>query len=161
MGLKVCAIDFGPEKQSYALAELKCEAYVDIKGKSGEEIVKAVKEACDGVGAHGSLILAPVPAAFRQGVDMLRPMGTAVGISLPPGDFPVDIFSLILHRKTVRGSIVGTRKDLNESLTIANEPGKITCTVEERKLEDINEIFDDMSKGKIKGRCVLRIAADP
>jgi len=101
----------------------------------GEEIVDAVKAACDGVGAHGSVILAPVPAAFRQGVDMLRPMGTAVGISLPPGDFPVDIFSLILHRKTVRGSIVGTRKDLNECLTICSD-GKIVCTVEERKLED-------------------------
>jgi len=161
MGLKVCAIDFGSEKQRYAVDELKCNAYVDIKGKSGEEIVTAVKDACDGVGAHGSLILAPVPAAFRQGVDMLRPMGTAVGISLPPGDFPVDIFSLILQRKTIRGSIVGTRKDLNESLTLANEPGKITCTVEERKLEDINQIFDDMSKGKIKGLCVLRIAPDP
>ena len=94
-----------------------------------------MKAACDGVGAHGSVILAPVPAAFRQGVDMLRPMGTAVGISLPPGDFPVDIFSLILHRKTVRGSIVGTRKDLNECLSICAD-GKIVCTVEERKLEE-------------------------
>ncbi|CAJ1375910.1 unnamed protein product [Effrenium voratum] len=160
MGLKVCAIDFGADKQSYAIDTLGCKAYVDIKGKSSEEIVAAVKAACDGVGPHGSVILAPVPAAFRQGVDMLRPMGTAVGISLPPGDFPVDIFSLILHRKTVRGSIVGTRKDLNESLTICGE-GHVKCTVEERKLDDINAIFDDMVKGKIKGRCVLRIAPDP
>lgn len=160
MGLKVCAIDFGPEKKSYALETLGCDAYVDIKDKKGEEIVDAVKAACDGVGAHGSVILAPVPAAFRQGVDMLRPMGTAVGISLPPGDFPVDIFSLILHRKTVRGSIVGTRKDLNECLTICSD-GKIVCTVEERKLEDINQIFDDKVHGKIKGRCVLRVGPDP
>lgn len=42
---------------------------------------------------------------------MLRPVGTCVGISLPPGEFPVDLFSLILHRKTVRGSIVGTRQN--------------------------------------------------
>mmetsp|Transcript_2618 Transcript_2618/g.5929 ORF Transcript_2618/g.5929 Transcript_2618/m.5929 type:complete len:356 (+) Transcript_2618:93-1160(+) len=159
MGLKVCAVDFGEEKRDYAMKELGCRAFVDIKGKSGEEIVKAVKEACDGVGAHGSLILAPVPAAFRQGVDMLRPMGFAVGISLPPGDFPVDIFSMILERKTVRGSIVGTRKDLNECLAIAGD-GKVECTVSERKLDDINEIFEEMVKGKIKGRCVLRIAPD-
>jgi len=159
MGLKVCAIDFGEEKSEYALKTLGCEAYVDIKEKSGEQIVEAVKKACDGLGPHGSLILAPAPAAFRQGVDMLRPMGFAVGIALPPAEFSVDIFSLILHRKTVRGSIVGTRKDLNECLTIAGD-GKVTCTVAERKLEEINEIFDDMSKGKIKGRCVLRLAPD-
>jgi len=157
MGLKVCAIDFGAEKKSYALEKLGAEAYVDIKDKKGEEIVAEVKKVCGGMGPHGALILAPSPDAFRQGVDMLRPMGFAVGIALPPADFPVDIFSLILHRKTIRGSIVGTRKDMNECLQIAGD-GKVTCTVEERKLEEINEIFDDMSKGKIKGRCVLRFA---
>jgi len=35
MGLKVCAIDFGPEKKSYALETLGCDAYVDIKDKKG------------------------------------------------------------------------------------------------------------------------------
>ncbi|CAE8707302.1 unnamed protein product [Polarella glacialis] len=160
MGLKVCAIDFGEDKRCYALDGLKCDAYVDVKGKSSQEVVEAVKAACDGVGPHGSIILAPKPEAFRQGLDMLRPMGFAVGVSLPPGEFPVDIFTLILQRKTLRGSIVGTRKDLNESLILA-AGGKITCTVEERKMEDINQIFDDMVHGKIKGRCVLRIAPDP
>eukprot|EP00930_Biecheleria_cincta_P036713 TRINITY_DN2515_c0_g1_i2.p1 TRINITY_DN2515_c0_g1~~TRINITY_DN2515_c0_g1_i2.p1 ORF type:complete len:361 (-),score=67.75 TRINITY_DN2515_c0_g1_i2:109-1191(-) len=160
MGLKVCAVDFGEDKRSYALDTLKCEAFVDVKDKSDEQVVQAVKDACDGVGCHGSVILAPRPSSFRQGVDMLRPMGFAVGVALPPGDFPIDIFTMILHRKTVRGSIVGTRKDLNESLTIAAD-GKVHCTVEERKLEDINQILEDMIKGKIKGRCVLRIAPEP
>lgn len=119
-----------------------------------------MKAACDGQGAHGSVILAPFPSAFRQGVDMLRPRGCAVGISLPSGEFSVDIFSMILQRKTIRGSIVGTRQDLNEALTIASS-GSIVCTVEERQLADINDILDDLHKGKIKGRCVLRIAPDP
>jgi propanol-preferring alcohol dehydrogenase len=157
MGLKVCAIDSGAAKGEYATGELKAEAYVDVEGKSGEEVVAEVKKACDGQGPHGSLILAPAPAAFRQGVDMLRPMGFAVGIALPPAEFPVDIFTLILHRKTIRGSIVGTRADLNECLAIAGD-GKVACTLEERKLEDVNEIFDDMVKGKIKGRCIIRFA---
>merc|ERR1711879_334251 len=102
------------------------------------------------------VILAPRPEAYQQGVDMLRPMGFA----LPPGSFPVDIFTLILHRKTVRGSIVGTRKDLNDCLKIAGD-GKVKCTIEERKLEDINDVLEAMAKGKIKGRCVLRVAPDP
>jgi len=129
---------------------------VDIRDKSSTEIVDAVKTASDGAGVHGSVVLAPVRAAFRQGVDMLRPLGTAVGIALPPGDFPVDIFSLVLERKTVRGSIVGTRKDLNESLKIASDGG-IVCTVEERRLDDINETMEDLASGKIKGRVVLRL----
>jgi len=159
MGLKVCAIDFGEDKKEYAMKTLGCDGFVDVKGKSGEQVVAAVKEVCDGVGAHGSVVLAPKPEAYRQGVDMIRPMGFAVGISLPPGSFPIDIFSLILHRKTVRGSIVGTRKDLNECLTIAGE-GKVKCTTAERKLEEINTIFAEMEKGQIKGRCVLRLFPD-
>jgi len=156
MGMKVVAIDLGEEKKKYALETLGCKAYVDIRDKSSTEIVDAVKTASDGAGVHGSVVLAPVRAAFRQGVDMLRPLGTAVGIALPPGDFPVDIFSLVLERKTVRGSIVGTRKDLNESLKIASDGG-IVCTVEERRLDDINETMEDLASGKIKGRVVLRL----
>ena len=160
MGLKVCAVDFGDDKKDYALNTLGCNAFVDVKGKSQEQIVAAVKEACDGVGAHGSIILAPRPEAYQQGVDMLRPMGFAVGIALPPGSFPVDIFTMILHRKTIRGSIVGTRKDLNDCLTIAGS-GKVKCTVAERKLEEVDAVLNEMEAGKIKGRCVLRICPDP
>uniref|UniRef100_A0A7S4GN50 alcohol dehydrogenase n=3 Tax=Sar TaxID=2698737 RepID=A0A7S4GN50_OXYMA len=159
MGLRVVAVDFGEEKRDYALNTLKCDAFVDVKGKSNDEVVAGVKAAADGVGVHGSVILAPALAAYRQGVDMLRPMGFAVGIALPPGDFPVDVITTILHRKTIRGSIVGTRKDLNEALQIA-ALGSVKCTVEEKKLDDIDQILNDMAAGKIKGRVVLRIAPD-
>lgn len=160
MGMRVCAVDFGADRVQYCLDTLKAEAAVDAKGLDSAGIVAAVKGACGGEGAHGSLILAPKTESFRQGVDMLRPLGTAVGISLPPGEFSVDLFTLILHRKTIRGSIVGTREDLNECLDIAAQPGKIECTVQERKLEEINQIFDEMQSGKIKGRVVLRIAPE-
>nr|ACI12882.1 NAD-dependent alcohol dehydrogenase [Euglena gracilis] len=157
MGMKVCAVDFGEERGNYAMNTLGCRSYVDVKGRSSEEIVAAVKKACDGEGSHGSVVLAPALPAFRQGLDMLRPVGTCVGIALPPGEFSVDLFSMILHRKTMRGSIVGTRQDLNEALEIAGD-GLVHCTVEERKLEDINTVLEDMHAGKIKGRVVLRIA---
>lgn len=158
MGFKVCAIDYGDEKKDYALNELGCKAFVNSKGKSSEQTVAAVKEACDGMGAHGSVVLAPVNQLFRDATDMLRPYGTCVGIALPPGDFPVDIFTWILHRKTVRGSIVGTVQDLNEALTIAADYN-IKCTVQERKLEEINDLIAEVRKG-IKGRIVMRIAPD-
>jgi propanol-preferring alcohol dehydrogenase len=37
---------------------------------------------------------------------------------LPPGDFPLPIFEIVLKRITVRGSIVGTRNDLRETLPL-------------------------------------------
>lgn len=65
MGMRVCAVDYGADRMQYAKDELKAEACVDAKGKSDAEIVKAVQEACDGLGSHGSLILAPALNSFR------------------------------------------------------------------------------------------------
>ena len=59
---------------------------------------------------------------------------------------------------TVRGSIVGTRLDLQESIDFAAQ-GKVKATVETARIEDINTIFDRMHKGQIEGRVVLDMAS--
>jgi propanol-preferring alcohol dehydrogenase len=76
---------------------------------------------------------------------------------LPPGSFELPIFQTVLNRHTIRGSIVGTRKDLQEAIEFAVD-GKVKATVHAAKLEDINAVFDEMKKGDIEGRCVLEIA---
>jgi hypothetical protein len=55
---------------------------------------------------------------------------------------------------TVRGSIVGTRLDLQEALNFAGE-GKVKATVAAERLEDINDIFARMRAGDIQGRIVI------
>ena len=107
-------------------------------------------------GVHGVLVTAVSPVAFRQALDLLRRKGTLVMNGLPPGSFDLPIFETVLNRYTVRGSIVGTRKDLQEAIDFAME-GKVTTTVKSAPLEDINLIFDQMKKGQIEGRMVLDI----
>ncbi|HBQ33368.1 MAG TPA: zinc-dependent alcohol dehydrogenase, partial [Ochrobactrum anthropi] len=80
--------------------------------------------------------------------------GTVSLNGLPPGDFPLSIFNMVLNGVTVRGSIVGTRLDLQESLDFAGD-GKVRATIRTEKLEDINSIFDDMRQGNIEGRVVV------
>ena len=65
---------------------------------------------------------------------------------------------MVLNGVTVRGSIVGTRLDLQESLEFA-EQGKVAATVATDRLENINQIFEKMHKGQIEGRIVLDLAA--
>jgi propanol-preferring alcohol dehydrogenase len=67
------------------------------------------------------------------------------------------IFDCIVNGIEFVGSIVGTRQDLKEALELA-KLHKITCKVQKRKLEDINEIFDDMINYKISGRVVLDLS---
>jgi propanol-preferring alcohol dehydrogenase len=91
-------------------------------------------------GAHGVLVTAVSRKAFAQAVGFVRRGGTMVLNGLPPGDFPVSIFDVVLNGITIRGSIVGTRLDLKESLEFATA-GKVKAIVKAEPLENINDIF--------------------
>ena len=87
---------------------------------------------------------------------MARRHGTVALIGLPPGDFGVPIFDIVLNRITIRGSIVGTRADLAEALEFAGE-GKVAARVEAQPLQEINSIFDRLRAGTIDGRVVVTL----
>src|SRR5258708_24138823 len=61
---------------------------------------------------------------------------------------------MVLDGITLRGSIVGTRLDLQEALAFAGE-GAVKATVQTERLEDINGVSDRMRAGQIEGRLVL------
>jgi propanol-preferring alcohol dehydrogenase len=150
MGLHVAAVDLGPEKMALA-KKLGAEIAIDAKTQDPvQEIQKQIG------GAQGVLVTAVSPIAFKQGVGMLRRGGTCVLNGLPPGEFPVSIFDVVLNRYTIRGSIVGTRLDLEEALAFAAD-GKVKATIETLPLESINGIFSRMKKGQINGRIVLNL----
>ncbi len=153
MGLHVAAIDIGPEKMQLARS-LGAEITVDAKL---EDPVQAIQKKIGG--AHGVLVTAVSLPAFKQAIGMLRRGGTCVLNGLPPGEFPVSIFDLVLNGQTVRGSIVGTRKDLEEALQFAAD-GKVKATIEQQPLGSINAIFDRLKQGKVNGRIVLDIARE-
>jgi len=151
MGLHVAAVDLGGEKMALA-KHLGAEIAIDAQTQNpAEEIQRQIG------GAHGVVVTAVSPIAFKQAMGMLRRGGTCVLIGLPPGDFPVSIFDVVLNGYTVRGSIVGTRKDLEEALEFAAE-GKVKATIEKQPLGAINEVFERLKKGKVNGRIVLEMA---
>jgi propanol-preferring alcohol dehydrogenase len=148
MGLHVAAVDLGPEKMALA-RKLGAEITIDAKTQDPpKEIQKQIG------GAHGALVTAVSPIAFKQAVGMLRRGGTCVLNGLPPGEFPVSIFDVVLNGYTIRGSIVGTRLDLEQSLAFAAE-GKVKATIETLPLESINDVFSRLKKGQVNGRVVL------
>jgi propanol-preferring alcohol dehydrogenase len=151
MGLHVAAIDVADDKLALA-KRLGAELTVNAKEQDPGEFLK--KETG---GMHGVLVTAPSPIAFKQGISALRRKGTIALNGLPKGSFDLPIFETVINRYTVRGSIVGTRKDMQEAIQFALE-GKVKATVRPIKLEDINTVFDEMKKGEIEGRVVLEIA---
>jgi propanol-preferring alcohol dehydrogenase len=150
MGLHVAAVDLGPEKMALA-RKLGAEISIDAKTQDPPtEIQKQIG------GAQGVLVTAVSTIAFKQAVGMLRRGGTCVLVGLPPGEFPVSIFDVVLNGYTIRGSIVGTRLDLEEALAFAAE-GKVKATIETLALESINDVFSRLRTGQVNGRVVLGI----
>ncbi|MGJ5204617.1 alcohol dehydrogenase AdhP [Bradyrhizobium sp. HKCCYLR20261] len=149
MGLKAIGLDIAEGKLKLAL-EAGAEHAVNALDKDAVERVIAIT----GGGAHGVLVTAVSTPAFAQALKMVRRKGTVSLVGLPPGEFPTPIFDVVLKRITVRGSIVGTRRDLDEAIAFAAE-GKVKAEVTTAPLSEINTIFDRMKAGKIDGRVVL------
>ncbi|HWW70712.1 MAG TPA: alcohol dehydrogenase AdhP [Duganella sp.] len=148
MGLNVVAVDIDDAK--LALAK-RLGAAVTVNALTTDPAAFIQKELG---GTHGVLVTAVSAKAFQQALGMVRRGGTVSLNGLPPGDFPLSIFDTVLNGITVRGSIVGTRLDLQEALDFA-ALGKVHATVSTDKLENINHVLSRMRKGDIEGRIVL------
>ena len=152
MGLQVCAVDIDDAKLALA-TKMGADLVVNAKRP---EAVEAVKKGTSG-GAHGVLITAPSLGAFKQGVGMTRKRGTCVLVGLPPGDFPLPLFDVVANCITIRGSFVGNREDMAETLAFAAE-GKVKADIELEPLSAINSIFQRLEHGKVAGRVVIDFA---
>jgi propanol-preferring alcohol dehydrogenase len=153
MGLNVAAIDIDDGKLALA-RRLGATITVNARHENPAEVIRRET----GGGVQGVLVTAVSETAFAQAIGVVARGGTVALNGLPPGDFPLNIFGLVLNGITVRGSIVGTRLDLQESLDFA-AAGKVKPTIETAKLDDINTIFDRMHRGKIEGRVVIDMTA--
>ncbi|EER61750.1 Alcohol dehydrogenase GroES domain protein [Acidovorax delafieldii 2AN] len=152
MGLNVAAVDVEDDKLELAR---RLGASVTVNARDTDPAAFLQKEIG---GAHGALVTAVSPKAFEQALGMVRRGGTVSLNGLPPGNFPLSIFDMVLRGVTVRGSIVGSRLDLQESLDFAAR-GQVRATVSTEKLENINDVFERMRKGQIQGRVVIDMAA--
>jgi propanol-preferring alcohol dehydrogenase len=149
MGLKVVALDIADGKLTLA-RELGADLAINA---TASDAIDKILKVTDG-GAHGVLVTAVSPRAFSQALQVVRRKGTVSLVGLPPGDFPAPIFDVVLKRITVRGSIVGTRKDLAEAIDFV-AAGKVRAKVTPYALKDINQVLADLKAGKIEGRAVL------
>lgn len=151
MGLHVAAVDVADDKLALARS---LGAEIAINARREDPVTEIQKQIG---GAHGVVVTAVSPAAFEQAIGMLRAGGTCSLVGLPPGDFATPIFDVVLKRLTIRGSIVGTRKDLQEALDFAAD-GLAKATIEVQPLEAINDVLARLKRGDVNGRVVMAIA---
>jgi propanol-preferring alcohol dehydrogenase len=149
-GARTIAVDVSEEKLALA-KKLGADEVVNAKAR---DVARTVQEFG---GADIAIASAVSARAFRAAFDALKRGGKLVIVGLPPEELPIPIFELVLKGISVTGSIVGTRKDLEEALALAAR-GLVHCNYTTATLEDINDVFAQMKAGRIDGRIVLRLS---
>lgn len=108
-------------------------------------------------GADVAVALAANPQSFDQAFRSLRRGGRLVCVALPADDaaLSLPIFDTVLNGKTVIGSIVGTRNDLDDVFAL-HAAGRTTVIAVDRKLDDVNQSIADVLAGDVPARVVFQ-----
>jgi NAD+-dependent secondary alcohol dehydrogenase Adh1 len=117
------------------------------------DIVGAVREATNGVGADVVLDFVATDQTHAAGLAMLARRGlySTVGYG---GTVTTTSVELVVGETTIAGNLVGSWIDLWELLQLHGR-GDITLRTETHPLEDVNEVLDRLREGEITGRAVL------
>ena len=145
----VVAVDINNDK--LALAK-EVGADIVINGHEVEDVAALIQEKTGG--AHSAVVTAVSKVAFNQAVDSVRAGGRVVAVGLPSEMMDLSIVKTVLDSIQVIGSLVGTRKDLEEAFQFGAE-GLVVPVVQKRPVSDAVDVFDEMEAGTIQGRMVL------
>jgi propanol-preferring alcohol dehydrogenase len=148
-GATVVGVDVRQEKLDLA-KRLGATFTVDASAEDPAAAIQALG------GADVAIALTVNPAAIRQAHASLRAGGRLVLVSLPKaGELTVPIFETVLKGISIIGSIVGTRQDLREVFEL-HAAGRTRVIAEARRLEQVNEAFDEVLAGDVPARLVFR-----
>jgi propanol-preferring alcohol dehydrogenase len=149
-GASVVAVDLLDEKLDLA-RRLGADYTVNAKTHDPVEEIKKLG------GADAAIVVAVSPKAFEQAYRSLRRGGTIVFVALPADNFvQLPIFETVLNGIKIQGSIVGTRLDLQEVFDL-HSAMKTHVICETRRLETVNEDFEDVEKGRVQARLVFEM----
>ena len=106
----VVAVDINQDKLDLAK---EVGADLIVNGHDIEDVPAYIQEKTGG--CHGVVVSAVSKVAFNQAVDSVRAGGTVVAVGLPSEYMELSIVKAVLDGIRIVGSLVGTRKDLEEA----------------------------------------------
>jgi len=149
-GTRTVAVDVEDQKLQLA-KDLGADHVVDGRGDQEGELA-----ALGGVDV--AVVTVPSPAAMRTAHAALNPNGRLVLVGLPADDrLEIPVFSTVLKGISVIGSLVGTRNDLAECFEF-HAQGRTKVIAEARRLEDVNECFEEVLAGRVPARLVFDLS---
>ncbi len=147
LGAEIIGMDVSEEKLQLALELGATHAF----NSATEEGLQGL---LDLGGAHVAIVTSAAPAAYAAAMKTLRRTGTLSVVGLPAQPLQIPALAIVAQEARIMGSAVGTRQDVREILAMAAQ-GLVHCHVEERPMQQVNTVLDEMRQGRIKGRVVL------
>ncbi len=147
-GATVVAVDLSDEKLKHAAA------------LGADHVFNADDGAIDEIkslgGADASFNFAPSAASWRQMIDSASARCRLVLISLPHQDLTFNAAEVIENGLRIYGSADGTRQELRQLMRLASA-GQIKSVVESVPFANINDAFQRLAAGAVRGRLVIKM----
>ncbi|KAH8127069.1 alcohol dehydrogenase, propanol-preferring [Trichoderma asperellum] len=156
-GAIVYGVDGGAEKGEF-LKSYGIHGYIDFT--TTPDVVEKVKELTNG-GADAAIVVANNQKAYAQAAEMLTIGGTLNCVGLPPDKvyLQTTITSIALKALNITGNLVGSLKECLEAVEFVRR-GVVKPKVVVRPFEDLPKIYEELLRGEVLGRIVLKIAKD-
>jgi alcohol dehydrogenase, propanol-preferring len=146
-GAEVVAIDVSDAK----LEQARTLGASDLFNAATTDVVKQLRR---GGGINVALVTSGAKAAYDMAFYCLRPTGTLLVVGLPSENICFPPILMAGREIRIEATAVGTRQDLQEVLALA-AAGNLHCQVESRPLSAVNQVLDDLRRGRVAGRAVL------
>ena len=108
--------------------------------------------------ARGSLVFSSKMAGFELGLKLLKRGGVLIPVGLPAfneGQMQISLHSLIIKGLQIVSSLVGNVEEMRELVNLAAE-GKVKTHIGRvANLSEINQVFEELEKGKFVGRAII------
>jgi propanol-preferring alcohol dehydrogenase len=155
LGAKIIAVDSGDSKKSLA-ESYGVEAFVDFT--KTKDVVGDVL-ALTGIGADAVVVTSGSAKAYAQAADMLRPGGSLSCVGIPAGKtlLQIPVAGIVVKGLHITGGLVGSLKEGMEAMEYVRK-GVVKPRVEIRKFRELPQVYEQLEKGYVSGRIVLRIA---
>ena len=150
-GAEVVAVDVADDK-----LELARECGADIAVNAATTQAHREIKKITGGGAHVVMVTSGSRSAYDVALRSIRKAGTLAIVGMAPEPVPLSTVAMVSGEYRIVASAVGSRRDLKEVLDLASQ-GRVRCKTQNRLLEEIESVFDEMRSGKVMGRVVLEL----
>jgi propanol-preferring alcohol dehydrogenase len=157
-GVGHLAIQIAKMQGARVIAASRAKKHIDLAKKLGadnvivyqdsqEQFLRNLKKE-EGL-LDSAIVFAPSDRVIDAAIKSVKKGGTVVlGVLGNVSDFPT------FEEKIVKGSVIGTMKDMADLVRLASSPG-LKVVIESHKLTEANEVLARLKKSQIEARAVL------